>query len=148
MNVKTRAKLLVAVGIVVIIGSQLLAQPKEDKPRTDVGKPDAKAYTPVLTVEQTMEGQGSLMKRIKGGILDENWGDASKAALVLAELSNTNQYHNDAQNYKDWAKALSKDSLELAKALHKRDADESKRLLQKAGDNCTSCHDVYKKKKW
>ncbi|MCB9853454.1 MAG: cytochrome c [Phycisphaerales bacterium] len=140
MNVRNRVALFAAFGIVAIVGSQLLAEPKVEKPT-----PKAEAFKPVLTVEQTMEGQGSLIKRIKGGILDEEWDDASKAALVLAELSNTNQYHNDAKDYKDWAKALSKDSLELAKALHKRDGEDAKRLMQKAAQNCKSCHEVYKK---
>lgn len=146
MNTKNRLMLVIAAGLVAAIGSQLIADPKSDKPKPAPDKPAAKAYTPVLTVEQTMEGQASLMKSIKSGILDGDWGTAEKSAYVLAELSSTNQYHNDAKDYQTWAKALSNDALELAKALKKHDENESKRLLKKAGNNCSACHDVYKKK--
>lgn len=146
MKFRNRLGLVLAVALVAIVGSRLVAEPKDEKPKAD--NADKQSYKPVLNVEQTMEGQGSLMKSIKAGILDGNWNDATKSALILAELSNTNQFHNDAADYQKWAKDLSKNCLELAKALHKRDENESKRLMSEANDTCQACHKVYKKKEW
>ena len=146
MKLRNRIGFVLAVGCIALVGAQLVAGPKPVEPKKDADKPAARAYTPVLTVEQTMEGQGSLMKSIKSGLLDGAWDNAEKSALVLAELSSTNQYHNDAKDYKGWARELSKTSMELAAALKKRDEDGSKKLMKRAGDTCSACHEVYKKK--
>ncbi|HPF39794.1 MAG TPA: cytochrome c [Phycisphaerae bacterium] len=149
MNRKSRMGLVVAVAMIAVAGSQLIAGPKPVKPKKEADKPaekPAQAYTPVLNIEQTMEGQGALMKSIKNGIIDGAWSEAEKSALILAEVSNTNQYHKDAKDYQDWAKDLSKTALDLAGSLKKRDEAESKTLMQKAGATCKACHEVYKKK--
>lgn len=152
MNLKRRFGIIIAVAIVAVVGTRLIAEPNTDKPKTDKPKAEdkpkkAESYTPVLSIEETMEGQGTLMKHIKGAIIDGAWADGSKSALILAELANTNQFHKDADDYRAWARELSGDCLELAKALKHRDANESKRLIAKAKDVCSDCHHKYKKKK-
>ncbi len=147
MKLKYRIGMFLALATVVALGARLVAGPDNDKPMTEkVAKPAKETFKPVLTVEETMEGQANLMKSIKSGILDGAWDEASIRATVLAELSNTNQYHNDAKDYKTWAQGLSKDCLELARALKKRDEKESKALITRANEKCSACHDVYKKK--
>lgn len=147
MKLKYRIGTFLAIVSVVALGSRLVAGPENDKPKKEeVAKPAKRIFKPVLTVEETMEGQANLMKSIKSGILDGAWDEASIRATVLAELSNTNQLHNDAKDYKTWARGLSKDCLELARALKKRDEKESKALIMRANEKCSACHEVYKKK--
>ena len=119
--------------------------------RADSAAPDPTiaAFKPVSSVEALMHGQNMFFGTIRKG-LNQPAGkkrnhEIRDAAEILAELANVNRYNNPKQDYRDWAKRLSDQSLELAGEAKKSDASDEKMksLAQKMGATCGACHDVY-----
>lgn len=104
----------------------------------------AAAFTPVQPIHVMMEGQKKLRKEIQAGILDKEWKDAMKAAWILAEIANVNQYQNDHPQYKAYAKRMSDQCVKLAKLLRKRKDKEARALFKEIGQTCSACHDQFR----
>ena len=117
----------------------------------DSAAPDSAiaAFKPVSSVESLMHGQNMFFKTIRTE-LNQPAGkkrnhEIVEAAELLAELANVNRYNSPKQDYRDWAKRLSDQSLELAGEAKKSDASDEKMksLAGKMGTTCSACHDVY-----
>lgn len=119
--------------------------------RADSAAPDATIATfkPVSSVPSLMHGQGVFWKKIRKELSrpagKKRNHEIVEAAEILAELANVNRYNNPKQDYRDWAKQLSDQSLELAGEAKKSDASDEKMksLAEKMGATCGACHDVY-----
>jgi len=103
------------------------------------------AFKPVQPIHDMMEGQKMLFTQIKEGIVDGQWKESSKAAWILAEIANVNQYQKDDPQYKRYAKQMSKDCVSLAKLLKKKDAAAAREGFRKVGRNCSMCHKKFRK---
>ena len=119
--------------------------------RADSAAPDPTiaAFKPVSSVSSLMHGQGVFFKTIRQE-LNQPAGkkrnhEIVEAAEILAELANVNRYNNPKQDYRDWAKQLSDQSLELAGEAKKSDASDEKMksVVKKMGATCGACHDAY-----
>ena len=135
-----------AVGLTVLATELIAGQepPKTPPPPAPIPKPvPVTTFKPITSVHHLMEGQGKLFGEIKDGILDSKWKAAEKSAWLLAEISNVNQFQNDAADYKAWAKKLAGDAVELANALKKNDAAKSREWVSKIGNTCSECHNKY-----
>lgn len=113
------------------------------KAQTSQAKPAA-AFKPVQSIQDMMAGQGKLFTEIREGILDKQWKEAGKAAWILAEIGNVNQYQNDKPDYKGFAKQMSLRCAELAGALQREDEQAARRIVRQVGQACSTCHDKYK----
>jgi len=133
--------------LVAVLGASALLS-AEDPPAAVSGKDQTtqeKPFKPVMNLEQLMEGQGQLFKAIKDGLADQEWDETKHDAWMLAELANTNQYHRKEAKYRELAQKMSDQTVELAKLLGKRKADEAKAQMSQIGQTCKSCHEAYKK---
>lgn len=119
--------------------------------RADSAAPDAAiaAFKPVASVHALMHGQGMFFKIIRKELKqpsgEKRNHEIVEAAEILAELANVNRYNNPKQDYRDWAKQLSDQSLELAGEANKSDPSDEKMksLAKKMGATCGACHDIY-----
>jgi len=143
---KSVFRMVTILGLVglTVLATELIAG--DEPPKTPpIPKPaPAGKFMPVTSVHHMMEGQGKLFGEVKEGILDSNWKAAEKSAWLLAEVANVNQYQHDAADYKAWAKKMSKQCVELAGALKKKDAAKSRDMVSKIGNTCSECHNKYK----
>ncbi len=139
--------LLSLVGLTVLATELIAGDEPPKTPPLPAPKPKpvpVTSFVPVTSVHHLMEGQGKLFGEIKDGILDSKWKSAERSAWLLAEISNVNQYQHDAADYKNWAKMMASQCVELANALKKNDAAKSRDLISKVGNTCGECHNKYK----
>lgn len=114
------------------------APPSRDKAGSSAG------FKPVQPIHTMMEGQKKLRSEIQAGILDKKWKDASKAAWILAEIANVNQFQHADAEYKGYAKKMSDQCVQLAKLLRKRNEQAARDQFKKIGQTCSACHDKYR----
>jgi hypothetical protein len=133
-----------AIAMAAILSASLLAwaQAGPDK-KTET--PPLPAFKPVLSVHDMMEGQNKLFGEITDGITDKKYRDAAKAAWLLAEIANVNQYQHDDDAYRTFAKKMSEDCVKLARALKKGDEKAAVEARRMVSQTCQACHDQFKK---
>ncbi len=126
----------------VVIGGAALLGIAQTTPKTSEGPP---GFKPVQPLGRMMEGQKLLYAQIKDGITDEAWEEAATAAWILAEIANANRYQKDHPDYRRFAGTMSQQCVDLANALHHRDAKLSKDRTIAVGRTCGACHDQFQK---
>ncbi len=138
MRTNTLVLSAMSVGIGIIAISAIAGPPKDPKAKF-------KAFEPVEDVHHMMEAQDMLYNNIKDQIIDKSWDEAETSAWVLAELANVNHFQSSEKRYQDFADAMSKDCVALAKAAKGRDARAARAAMRKVQQDCKACHDVYQK---
>lgn len=116
-----------------------------DSAQVDPSEP----FKPVSSIESLMHGQGvffkDIRKELKQPASKKRNKEIFEAAEVLAELANVNRFNRNKDDYRSWAIQVRDFSLELASAAKKGDATDEQlnAIVQKMGDTCGACHDVY-----
>ncbi len=119
-------------------------QARAEAPSAQSKESSKAGFKPVQSIHNMMEGQKKLRSEIQAGILDKKWRNASRAAWILAEIANVNQYQHSDAEYKGFAKKMSDQCVQLAKVLRKRDEKGARTQFKQLGQTCSSCHDKYK----
>lgn len=135
-------RLLIASGAALALGSVVLLAQAQSRPAL-------KAFTPVAPLDSLMQGQQAYFHEIYD-LLDHpkargRSARLARAAELMAELANVSAYHEDRQDFRDFAIDVRDRALELAKEAKKRSrADEARMraVFEKINDNCTACHDL------
>ena len=124
---------------VLALSLVVTAQPKEAA--------SEKAFKPVQSMEEMMEGQKKLYGEIKMAIGEKAWDEGETCAWILAEVANVNHYQRNDPSYQKFADQMSGQCAELAKLLQKRSEAEAKEKVGEIGKTCNACHDQFRKKK-
>lgn len=141
---RSTAALLTVAGL-VMLSAALMARAQSGPDAKVKAAGQAPPFKPVMNVHDMMEGQNKLFGEITDAITDKKFRDAAKAAWLLAEIANVNQYQHDEAAYRAFAKKMSEDCVTLARALKKQDEKASIEARRLVGQSCQSCHDQYKK---
>ncbi len=144
MKANFNASVAMVVAGTVIVSATLLAraQAAPDKSAETLA---AAGFKPVMNVHDMMEGQNKLFGEITDGITDKKFRDAAKAAWLLAEIANVNQYQQEDSQYRAFARKMSEDSITLARALKKGDEKAAVDARRLVSQTCQACHDQFKK---
>jgi hypothetical protein len=129
--------------------ARLRAARLEKLPPAPKDSPDAGApplpYKPVASVHNLMEVQQDHFDELKKELRAEepDFDKVLAAILVVAELSNVNQYQSKQADFQEWAVDTRDVSLQLARAAREKDASASRDLVRQVHASCVKCHDKY-----
>jgi hypothetical protein len=104
-------------------------------------------FKPAASVHSLMEAQDYHFDQMKEQIAsdkDNRFKILETQAEILAELANVNGFHQEKEDYVNWASQMRSLALDVAKAAKAKDPDKAKGLISQINKNCcTACHDVY-----